>query len=61
VAAAAGWRQRDKQGLLEKATAAERLAAEAHLLRRDITSMIGLRRRREEGGRPPFYGPCSAN
>lgn len=61
VAAAAGWRQRDKQALLEKPTAAERLKAEAHLLRRDITSMIGLRRRREEGGRPPFYGPCSAN
>lgn len=61
VAASAGWRQRDKQDLLEKATAAERLRAEAGLLRRDIASMLGLRRRREEGGRPPFFGPCSAN
>ncbi|MCL5676301.1 MAG: hypothetical protein M1602_00140, partial [Firmicutes bacterium] len=61
VAAVAGWRQRDKQALLELASAAERLRVEARYLRRDIASMLGLRQRREAGGRPPFIGPCSAN
>lgn len=61
VAAVAGWRQREKQALLELASAAERLRVEARYLRRDIASMLGLRQRREAGGRPPFIGPCSAN
>lgn len=61
VAAAAGWRQHEKQTLLELPSAADRLSAEARYLRRDIASMVGLRRRRSEGGRPPFIGPCSAN
>lgn len=61
VAAMAGWTSREKQELLEISAAAQRLAGEERLLRRDIASMVGLQRLRDLGGRPPFIGPCSTN